>query len=78
MSVNICGCLIASRDIRGNFLSLYWRRRVKDVRDATRTSLMGIRTLGTYYRRVMDINYRYGPQSSYRKIKQFYFSVASF
>ena len=31
---------------------------VKDVRDATRISRIGLRTLGTIYRRVMDINYR--------------------
>ena len=45
---------------------------------------MGIRTIRTVteelwmrYRTATDINYRYDPQSLYRKFKQFDFSVVS-
>ena len=66
------------------FRDIFCRRSVKDVRDATRTSRMGIRTIRTVteelqmrYGRAMDINYRYDSQSLYGKFKQFDFSVAS-
>ena len=66
------------------FRDIFCRRSIKDVKDATRTSRMGIRTIRTVteelrmrYRRATDINYRYDPQSLYGKFKQFNFSVAS-
>ena len=66
------------------FRDIFCCGNVKGVRDATRTSRMGIQTIRTVteelqmrYGRAMDINHRYDPQSLFGKFKQFDFSVAS-
>ena len=63
--------LVSSRSVgdsvrSGNvFMDIFCRRSIKDVRDATRTSSMGIWTIRTLtdelwmiYRRATNINYR--------------------
>ena len=66
------------------FRDIFCRGSLKDVKDATKTSRMGIQTIRTVlqelqmrYGRATDINYRYDPQSLYGKFKQLNFSVAS-
>ena len=82
--------LVRSRSIAdpvrsGNaFIDIFCCRSFKDARDATRTSRMGIQTIRILtdelmmrYTRDTDINYGKDPQSLYKKIKQFDFSMAS-
>ena len=55
MSVNIQKHPCSLWDIRGNFPSLHWRGRVKDVNHATRVSRMGLRTLEMSYKYQLKI-----------------------